>query len=44
MDQDLVTGAQVGGATDRDHLVVADHEADPEIVADVEVADPAPIG
>jgi hypothetical protein len=42
--QDLITGAQDGGATDRDQLVIADHEADPEIFADVEVAGPAPIG
>ena len=39
-------GARSGprGATDRDQLVLADHEADPEIFADGEVADPAPIG
>jgi hypothetical protein len=32
-------GTQTGGPTDRDELVIADHEADPHILAHIQVAD-----
>src|SRR5215216_4030239 len=42
--EDLVTGAQDGGAMHRDELVVADHEADPDVFAHLQVADAAAVG
>jgi len=38
--QDLIPGPQGGGPTDRDELIITDHEADPHILAHIQVADP----
>ena len=38
--QDLIPGPQTGGPTDRDELIITDHEADPHILAHLQVADP----
>jgi hypothetical protein len=42
--EDLVAGLQPGGALDGDELAVADHQADPRVLPQVELADRAPVG
>src|SRR6266545_6321903 len=41
---ELVASPQGGGALDRDELAVADHQADPHVLAQLQLADPMPVG